>query len=446
MGPADTLSCKDIQDITFDNQDAFIVPDSVIINALDLALSTSIAQSIPSDPLILCILARLKDGTPLFSRSTLFDWHYDNGHLFFKGRMFVSPSSWSALLHAIHSSPLLGHMGIFHTKSILKRDYWWPGLASFVKILLMDVRSVNKTRSTPTPPLHPSVPYCPPPLSAFQAALSQPYHRSSTILGFWFYHGRSQPQPYKGGDSYSLLQNVWHSWNCPTLFWQYIQMLWPSWHPHLWSWSPIRLSIRKGTHPSLEIWRQTLHHLPPSDRQTNWTNQSGTRNLSPHLLHQQPSILGESLSSAEFHHNSAPHSSTKKSPFSILYGYEPHTYPPLGKTFLPALEDRLSSFDETRKEALAAHESARKLMTQRSSHWFVPWKIGDKVWLEVTHLCLHYPSRKLAPKRMGPFEITCVLSSLTYQLNSHIPGKYTTFSTPHFSHLIAPLKHMDHPF
>ena len=102
------------------------------------------------------------------------------------------------------------------------------------------------------------------------------------------------------------------------------------------------------------------------------------------------------------------------SPSSMVMNLAPT--PPLGKTFLSALKNRLSSLDETQKEALATHESARKLMTQRSFHQFVPWKIGDKVWLEATHLCLHYPSRKLASKCMGPFEITRVLSSLTYQL------------------------------
>ena len=38
------------------------------------------------------------------------------------------------------------------------------------------------------------------------------------------------------------------------------------------------------------------------------------------------------------------------------------------------------------------------------------------MWLEATHLHLKYPSRKLAPKRHRPFEITHVLSLLTYQL------------------------------
>ena len=38
------------------------------------------------------------------------------------------------------------------------------------------------------------------------------------------------------------------------------------------------------------------------------------------------------------------------------------------------------------------------------------------MWLEATNLRLNYPSRKLAPKRQGPFEIAQVLSPLTYRL------------------------------
>ena len=176
MGPADALSCKDTQDTTLDNQDASIVPDPIIINALNLALSTSIAQSTPSDPLVLRILAGLKDSTPLLSHSTLSDWHYDNGHLYFKGRMFVPPSSRSALLHAIHSSPLSGHMGIFRTKSILERDHWWPGLASFVKNFIDEcaICQQNKVNTHPTTP--PPLPYIFHLLSPVQATLCRPHY------------------------------------------------------------------------------------------------------------------------------------------------------------------------------------------------------------------------------------------------------------------------------
>ena len=38
------------------------------------------------------------------------------------------------------------------------------------------------------------------------------------------------------------------------------------------------------------------------------------------------------------------------------------------------------------------------------------------MWLEAMNLHLNYPSRKLAPKRQGLFEIAQVLSPLTYRL------------------------------
>jgi hypothetical protein len=55
-------------------------------------------------------------------------------------------------------------------------------------------------------------------------------------------------------------------------------------------------------------------------------------------------------------------------------------------------------------------------MMERSSRKFSLWKVGNKVWLEATNLRIPYPSRKLAPKRHGLFEIAQVLSPLVYKL------------------------------
>ena len=416
MGPADALSRKDTQDTTLDNQDASIVPDPVIINALDLALSTSITQSIPSDPLILYILAGLKDGTPLLSHSTLSNWHYDNGHLYFKGQMLVPPSSHSALLHTIHSSPLSDHMGIFRAKSILERDYWWPGLASFVKNFIdgCAICQQNKVNTHPTTP-----PLCP-----ISSTSSLPFKQLSVNL-------ITNLPPSSTFDSilvvvdHGLTKGVILAPCCKTIDAARItQLFFDNIFKHFGLHDTlisdhgsqfVSAFARELAHLlKYDVKLSTTYH-PQTDRQTERANQELKTYLCIFCTN-NPQSWVQSLLSAEFHHNSAPHSSTKKSPFSILYGYEPHTYPPLGKTFLPALENKLSSLDETRKEALAAHKSARKLMTLRSSHQFIPWKVGDKVWLEATHLRLHYLSRKLAPKRMGPFEITRVLSPLTYEL------------------------------
>ena len=54
---------------------------------------------------------------------------------------------------------------------------------------------------------------------------------------------------------------------------------------------------------------------------------------------------------------------------------------------------------------------------------FSPWKTGDRVWLEATHLRINYPLRKLAPKWLGLFEILQVLSPLTYRLKLPLTWK-----------------------
>ena len=119
---------------------------------------------------------------------------------------------------------------------------------------------------------------------------------------------------------------------------------------------------------------------------------------------------------AEFVHNSATHLSTQRSPFSLILGYEPREYPKIGQTFVPSLEEQLSLLKQARDEALAAHEWTQQMMKERIMTRFTPWKMGDKVWLEGRNLHLHYPTKKLAPRREGPFEISHVISPLAYRL------------------------------
>ena len=125
----------------------------------------------------------------------------------------------------------------------------------------------------------------------------------------------------------------------------------------------------------------------------------------------------------EFAHNSATHSSTQKSPFSLILGYEPRDYPKIGQTFLPSLKDRLTLLDQACDEALAAHNKSCQMMKEWITSKFVPWKVGDKVWLEGKNLRLHYPTRKLAPQQEGPFEISHVISPLAYRLRLPLTWK-----------------------
>ena len=109
----------------------------------------------------------------------------------------------------------------------------------------------------------------------------------------------------------------------------------------------------------------------------------------------------------------------------------------MGKTFLPALKNHMITLEEARKEAVATHETTCRIMRECSTQKFTPWKVGDKVWLEATNLRLRYPSRKLSPKRQGLFEISQVLSPLTYRLR--LPPTWRIHNVFHAT-LLSPYK------
>ena len=75
----------------------------------------------------------------------------------------------------------------------------------------------------------------------------------------------------------------------------------------------------------------------------------------------------------------------------------------------------MKTLQKNREEALAAHELARTQMAERGKSTFVPFKQGDKVWLDMRNIKMNY-HKKIGPKREGPFKILKVLGPVTYQL------------------------------
>ena len=111
-----------------------------------------------------------------------------------------------------------------------------------------------------------------------------------------------------------------------------------------------------------DVWLSMAYH-PQTDGQTKRTNQEIETYL--HIFcANKPQNWPDLLPTTEFQHNSTPHHSTKASPFSLMLRYKPQAYPPIRKTFLPALENHLTTLEEARKEALAAHELAQQIMRE----------------------------------------------------------------------------------
>ena len=80
----------------------------------------------------------------------------------------------------------------------------------------------------------------------------------------------------------------------------------------------------------------TTYH-PHTDGETEQVNQELETYLRLFTLN-KPEEWSTLLPMVEFTHNSATHSVTQITLFSLMMGYEPQAYPPLGKTVLPNLE------------------------------------------------------------------------------------------------------------
>ena len=437
MAPADTLSRKDAIDTSMDNAEKAIYPEPAVIGVLYLALARHIQASFSFDPLVLRAIENLCTDTPLFPRSSIKDWMYEGGHLYYKGRLYILPDAHHTLVSSLHSSPALGYAGQFHTKTFLKRDFWWPGLATYVNKFIEGcaVCQQNKVNTHPV---------CPP-LNPIASTSTLPFKQLLVDLV------TDLPETCRMDSilvlvDHSLMKGVIIIPCSKTIDTAGVGRLFFS---HVFK--------RFGLHDSLisdqglqfasalarelacllkyNVKLSTAYH-PQTDGQTECTNQEIETYLCIFCTN-QPWNWPDLLPIAKFQHNSIPHHSTKVSPFSLMLGYEPWAYPSVGKTFLPTLENCLTTLEEARKEALAVHKLAQQIMREQLTRPFSLWKVGDKVWLDATNLRLQYPNRKLAPKRQGPFEISQVLSLIVYCLQ--LPPTWKIHDVFHAS-LLSPFR------
>ena len=79
-------------------------------------------------------------------------------------------------------------------------------------------------------------------------------------------------------------------------------------------------------------------------------------------------------------------------------------------------------------------------MIEQSKRSWKPFYIGQKVWLKAKNLKLPYRTKKIAPKRLGPFKITNEIGTRSYHLK--LPEQWRIHSTFHSS-LLSPFKETD---
>jgi hypothetical protein len=147
-----------------------------------------------------------------------------------------------------------------------------------------------------------------------------------------------------------------------------------------------------------ELWKilrteecMTTAYHPQTDRETERMNQEIEIYLQIFCFNHFHN-WNQYLSVLEFAINNCINSSTKQSPFFLMYKSHPKRMPTaFTQLKVPTIFKWMQKQQHVQKEAKAAIDHAAAQMAKRLNHKFTPFQQGQKVWLEMKHHSDRYP-------------------------------------------------------
>ena len=138
------------------------------------------------------------------------------------------------------------------------------------------------------------------------------------------------------------------------------------------------------------------------------------------MVSQNPSTWSKHLVWVEYAHNSLPTSATGFSPFKCALGYQPPLFPE------NELEVSVPSAHAMVRHCRCIWEAARQVLIRQGDRIkraadckrrpAPAYQPGQMLWLLAKDLHLKVPSRKLAPRFVGPFPVTRLIGPAAVQL------------------------------
>lgn len=160
---------------------------------------------------------------------------------------------------------------------------------------------------------------------------------------------------------------------------------------------------------------------PQTNSQTERQNQTLEHYLRTYCDEQQ-SNWASLLPLAEFVYHQAQQASSGKSPFYLMYGYEPELEIRAGddarEEEVPAAKDRIEQLHRMRDMLTKRWATARESQARYYNQHHKPrvFNKGDLVLLLTKNLKLKRPSKKMSHKWIGPFRIDEPIGKQAYRL------------------------------
>ncbi|GBE77221.1 Transposon Tf2-6 polyprotein [Sparassis crispa] len=421
MIQSDALSRRNgLDDSESDNEDRVLLPNTLFVRSISPTLFDEIRNHAAKDLIVHEALEAIAHKGPFPMKSSLSDWEVRDGVILYKGKIYVPPSETLRrdLVRLHHDSPAMGHPGKFNTLELLRREFWWPGMYTFVYNYVEGCAACQQMK----PNTHPTrIPLEPIPADPHALPFSCCTTDFITDL------------PISNGFD-SIMVVVDHDLTKGVILTPCLKTITAEgtakiFHDKVYSrfGLPDRIISDRGPQYASKVFQElnrllqirssmsTAYH-PQTDGETERVNQELEIYLRLYCGN-NPETWADRLPDLEFCHNTREHSARKMSPFRIMMGYEPRGLPSVfPSTNIPSVESRLDMLQKIRLEALAMHELARQQMADRVRQGSPKFTLGQKVWLDSRNLKVNYASRKIAPKREGPFEIVEVIGPANYRL------------------------------
>ena len=61
------------------------------------------------------------------------DWEFFDRALYFKHQLYIPEPAHHDLIKSLHKLPARGHEGFFCTLHQMQKDFWWPGMSTFLQ-------------------------------------------------------------------------------------------------------------------------------------------------------------------------------------------------------------------------------------------------------------------------------------------------------------------------
>ncbi|KAI2661364.1 Transposon Tf2-8 polyprotein [Labeo rohita] len=333
-------------------------------------------------------------------------------------RLFVPEELRSEVIQWGHCSNVACHPGVNRTLHVVKQRFWWPLMARDVRsfVLACSMCGIGKTSNRPPDGLLQPLPVPSRPWSHialdFVTALppSQGNMVVLTVVDRFSKAAHFIPLPKLPSakeTAVTVVDHVFRLHGLPTDVVsdrgpQFVSKFWQEFCKLLGA----TVSLSSGFHPQ-------------TNGQTEKANQDLERTLRC-MVTRNPSSWSQQLSMVEYAHNSLPVSSTGLSPFECSLGYQTPIFPSLeSEVAIPSAHAFVQRCHRTwtrARETLLQVGARTKAKADRHRSRPPIYVVGSKVWLSTKNIPLRSVSNKLAPKFIGPFPVTKIISPVAVRL------------------------------